>query len=525
VSRTLVLGDPVVSLDRAAVVADGGVIVDGSDIVEVGARTELEQHGPFDAVLGGPTSIVMPGFVNGHYHSECWTGPGLIGTIFELSNLFLGTSPREAGEASEEVLELLATYGLVNAEKGGQTAAVDVFYGKPSFPRFGSDAVLRAHERVGMRAAFALSLRDQNRYVHEADDRFLARLRPDLADEVRRSPLGYAWRVDDVFAAYDGLVADWDGRHGRFRVLLAPDWTPAVSDDLYRRVRRVATEYGTGFTTHVLETRSELMWNLEVYGKPAVRRLHDLGVLGDDVSFSHFVWATDDDLAVFRDSGVVAVTNVGSNLRLSSGIARVRDILRGGGRLAFGTDGISVGDREDFFQELRTALLLQRQPDVIDDHRIDSEQALRAAGENGARAIGVPGRVGRLAPGTHADLLVLDAKRIFFPPGRYAGTPVLDVILDRAHADDLTTVMVHGRVVVDKGRVVTVDEDAVVDRINELADRLYPSSGDSARWLEIAGELWPHARLIYDRWYGMPVEQPASIYNTRTAPPIVEPEA
>ena len=514
-ARTLVLGDPVVSLDRTALIPDGAVIVEGTDIVEVGPRAELEQHGPFDATLGGPTSIVMPGFVNGHYHSECWTGPGLIGTIFELSNLFLGTAPRES---DEEAFELLATYGIVNALKGGQTSAVDVFYGRPALPRFGADAILRAYERTGMRVALALSLRDQNRYVHEDDQLFLARVPPEVAAAVLESPIGYAWPVDDLFAAYDGLMADWDGRHGRFRMILAPDWTPACSDELFRRARRVATDYGTGFTTHVLETRSELMWNLEVSGKPAVRRLADLGVLGEDVSFSHFVWATDDDLAVFADSGAVAVTNVGSNLRLSSGIARVRDILRGGGRLAFGTDGISIGDREDFFAELRTCLLLQRQPDVIDDHRIDSEQALRAMGENGSRAIAMPGKVGRLAPGTHADLLVLDGRRIFFPPGRYRTTPPLDVIVDRAHPDDIAQVMVHGQVVVDHGKVVTIDEDALVDRIHEIADRLYPTTPLSASWVDLANTLWPHARDIYDRWYGATIDQPAYVYNSRTAP-------
>jgi 5-methylthioadenosine/S-adenosylhomocysteine deaminase len=515
VARTLVLGDPVVSLDRTALIPDGAVIVEGTDIVEVGPRVELEQHGPFDAILGGPASIVMPGFVNAHYHSECGTGPGLIGTIFELSNLYLGTAPREA---DEEAFELLATYGVVNALKGGQTAAVDVFYGKPALPRFGADAVLRAYERTGMRVALAVSLRDQNLYVHQDDQEFLAQFPPAVAAAVRQSPIGYAWPVDDLFAAYDGLMADWDGRHGRFRMLLAPDWTSACSDELFRRVRSVATDYGTGSTTHVLETRSELMWNLEVSGKPAVRRLADLGVLGEDVTFSHFVWATDEDIAIARDSGVVIASNVGSNLRLSSGIARVRDILRGGGRLAFGTDGISIGDREDFFAELRTALLLQRQPDVVDDHRLDSEQALRAAGENGARAIAMPGRVGRLAPGTLADLLVLDKRRIFFPPGRYAQTPPLDVIVDRAHADDIAQVMVHGQVVVDHGRVLTIDEDALLDRIHEIADRLYPTTPQSAEWVELANALWPPARDIYDRWYAAEIDRPATIYNSRTAP-------
>jgi 5-methylthioadenosine/S-adenosylhomocysteine deaminase len=193
VSRILIVGDPVVALGGAGVIADGAVLVEDSQVVEVGPRAQLEDHGPFDRVLGGPAHLVMPGFINSHYHSECWTGPGLIGTIFELSNLYLGTGP---DTADEEVVELLVTYGLIQALRGGQTATVDAYYGKPGMELFGSEAVLRAYEAVGLRTAFSLSFRDQNIYAHEDDATFLSRIPPEVAAEVRRSPLGYAWPVD-----------------------------------------------------------------------------------------------------------------------------------------------------------------------------------------------------------------------------------------------------------------------------------------------------------------------------------------
>ena len=91
--------------------------------------------------------------------------------------------------------------------------------------------------------------------------------------------MGYAWPVDDVMATFSRLHADWHGRDDRIRIVTAPDWTPACSDELYRRARRVADEHDTSMITHVLETRAEMMFNLEHYGKPAVRRLADLGVL------------------------------------------------------------------------------------------------------------------------------------------------------------------------------------------------------------------------------------------------------
>ena len=273
-----------------------------------------------------------------------------------------------------------------------------------------------------------------NLYVHEPNEQFLARLPGELAQEVRESPMGYAYDNDEVFAAYERAVANWDRRDGRLRVLLAPDWTPACSNDLYQRCRRVATEFDTGIMTHTIETRSEMQFNIKHYGVTAMERLQDIGLLGPDVSLSHFVWATDRDIEILADSGAVAASNPGSNLRLSTGICRVRDILDAGGRIAFGTDAISFSERNDMFQELRLASYLQRLPKGPEDEhgRLDSETLLRSAAANGALAARADDRIGSLDPGREADLLVMKRDRVFYPRKRYEFSPPLDVIVDRA---------------------------------------------------------------------------------------------
>jgi 5-methylthioadenosine/S-adenosylhomocysteine deaminase len=327
-----------------------------------------------------------------------------------------------------------------------------MYYGRPSLPDFGCEPALRAYADAGMRTAFGLVSRDQNIYAHESDEVFLSRLPAGLAEEVRRSPMGYAWPVDEVMASFERLSGAWHGHGGRIAIVTAPDWTPACSDDLYVRCRRAADEHGTQMITHVLETRSEMLFSLHEYGKTAVRRLADLGVLTPATVCEHFVWVTDDELLIFADSGAVASNNPGSNLRLSTGICRARDIMDAGGRVAFGTDGISFSDREDFFAELRLAAYLQRLPREFGQGRLGSERLLRAAAANGARALGMEGKLGSLEPGKYADLLVVAKDRIFFPPGRYDTEPFLDVVLDRADAGDIDTVMAHGQVLMEGGR-------------------------------------------------------------------------
>jgi 5-methylthioadenosine/S-adenosylhomocysteine deaminase len=512
--RTLVMGDPVIPLGDHAPIPDGAVIVEGDVIVDVGPRTRLQRQGPFARTIGGPDDFVMPGFVNGHYHTECFTAPGIFDVIFEIGHLAMGSG---LIDTTLEIIELLATNGLVQAVKGGQTTTVDTFYGRPNLPLLGAEGALRAYDAVGMRTAFAVTLRDQNVYAHEDDAAFLAKLPPAVAAEVRASPLGYAWPVDDVFAVYHQLVERWEGRDNRFRIILGPDWTPSCSDELYLRCRRTADECGTLITTHVLETRAEMMWNLEVYGKPAARRLADLGVLGPDVSFAHFVWATDEDIRILADTGVTAVHCIGSNLRCFSGLCRARDIIAQGGRLAFGTDGASVGDREDFFEEIRVALMMQRQPDHFGSQRLDSASVLRDAAANGARAAGFAGKVGELTPGAFADLLCVDKRRIFFPRTRYESNPFLDVVVDRADAGDIRTVMIGGKVVVEEGRVTTIDEERLRARIDELQHELYKPSPQAEHRRALAAQMRPLVEDLCGRWYDYEVE-PAAVFNTRTAP-------
>jgi 5-methylthioadenosine/S-adenosylhomocysteine deaminase len=512
VARYLVLGDPVVALGPAALIPDGALIVEGPEITAVGPREALAARGPFDRVLGSAGHFVMPGFVNCHYHSELAIGPGLYQHVFEKANVHIQGA---VGPVDEQDLYDGILWGLVTAIKGGQTGTVDMYYGRTGMEHFGCVPALRAYLDSGLRTAFGLVSRDQHVYAHEADETFLARLPAALADEVRASPMGYAWPVDEVMATFEALSADWHGRDDRIRIVTAPDWTPACSDELYRRCVQAAGEHDTSLVTHALETRSEMMFSLERYGKPAVRRLADLGVLGPRTVLEHFVWVTDDELGPFADSGAVASCNPGSNLRLASGICRVRDIIAAGGLVGFGTDGISFSDREDFFQELRLAGYLQRLPRTFGEGRLDSEALLRAAAGSGARALGAEARLGSLEPGKWADLLVVRKDRILFPPGRYDREPFLDVVVDRAESQDIDVVLGHGRVLMEAGRVTVVNEDLARERFAAaVAERVYRPPAEVRRWAELGALVEPYLAPLYQPWYDVPVE-PAHAYNAR----------
>jgi 5-methylthioadenosine/S-adenosylhomocysteine deaminase len=516
--RTLVVGDPIVHLGPGTpYLADAALVVEDGRVREVGPRERLES-GSFDRVLGSKDHFILPGFVNCHFHSEAALGRGLYELIFERANIWLHSN--KAAPIRDDDLHDGILLRLVDCVRGGQTATVDMYYGRPDLADLGCEPALQAYADIGLRVAFGLVSRDQNIYVHAPNQVFLSCLPPGLASEVRASPIGYAWPVEEVFGSYRRLVRRWDGHDGRIRVILAPDWTPACSDELYRANRRLANEYATGLTTHVLETRSEMQFNFERYGRCAMARLAELGVLGEDATLAHFVWATDDDIDLLAASGAVASNNPGSNLRLSTGICRAREILDRGGRLAVGTDGISLGDREDFFDELRLAALLQRTPGPLAQGRIPSERLLRELAAAGARAVRFERQVGSLTPGKEADLLILRRDRVFGPPQRYARSDPLDVIVDRADSTDLETVLVRGAPILEGGKIVTIDEAATRRRFaTAAAERLWRFATDLERRhaLELPAQLEPYVLAFYERWVNTPLA-PGTAYNASTGP-------
>jgi hypothetical protein len=124
-----------------------------------------------------------------------------------------------------------------------------------------------------------------------------------------------------------------------------------------------------------------------------------------------------------------------------------------------------------------------------------------------ARALGMEDRLGSLEPGRFADLLIVEKDRIMFPPGRYDAEPFLDVVLDRTDAGDIDTVMAHGRVLMEGGRVTVVDEGALKERFAEAVQRrVYRVPGHVQRWAELGRLVEPYAIDFYQRWYDTPVE-------------------
>jgi 5-methylthioadenosine/S-adenosylhomocysteine deaminase len=235
-------------------------------------------------------------------------------------------------------------------------------------------------------------------------------------------------------------------------------------------------------------------------GTTAVDHLAQIGFLSDDVTLADGVRLTGRDVALCAERGSCVCHNPTSNLRLRNGIAPVHAMRDAGVPVALGTNSTSFADRDDFFDEMRMAYLLHRLPapglSPDDAPALRFAEVLEMATTSGARAVGLDGQIGELLPGRQADAVLLRREAI---DGAYVhpATAAVDACLMRGGRHCVDTVLVGGDVVIDDGRCVGIDEDALAAELRgavRLDDRM------AAAWSDAAVALEPHVRAGHASW-------------------------
>jgi guanine deaminase len=205
-----------------------------------------------------------------------------------------------------------------------------------------------------------------------------------------------------------------------------------------------------------------------MYGRTLPEHLDAIGFLSDRVSFEHGIWLTPGDIEIVRERGVTIVHNPVSNLKLGSGICPVPELLRAGVRVALGTDGMCSNDGNDMYATVKMAALLHKLRDVDYEEWPGAVEAWSMATEGGAAAAGDRGRLGRIEPGRHADLVLLDLDSLAFTP---LNDPLRQVALCSTSAA-VHSVLVGGRFSLRDGRLTGVDEESVLAEGRALGEEI-----------------------------------------------------
>ncbi|MFZ0240238.1 MAG: amidohydrolase family protein, partial [Desulfobacterales bacterium] len=220
---------------------------------------------------------------------------------------------------------------------------------------------------------------------------------------------------------------------------------------------------------HLSETRAEVDRIRASYGCTPVAWLAELGVLGPDLLACHCVVLTPEDIALLKAHDVKVAHNPESNMKLASGIAPVPELLRAGVCVALGTDGCASNNDLDLFLEMDSAAKLHK-VGTLDPTVLDAATVLRMATIEGARALGLGRVTGSLEAGKTADLIVIDTARPHLTP---MYNPVSHLVYT-VRGSDVATVVINGRLVMENGRLLSLDEKQVMADVNRIAARFRP---------------------------------------------------
>jgi 5-methylthioadenosine/S-adenosylhomocysteine deaminase len=220
---------------------------------------------------------------------------------------------------------------------------------------------------------------------------------------------------------------------------------------------------------HLAETKAQAVMGQQLYRSSLLKHLDAIGALDANLSLAHSIWIEDDDVELFARCGATPVHNPASNLRIGSGLARVKQFLSAGVNVALGTDGAASNDGQNMFDALRLAALIHNQAGTDFNGWIKPAQALAMATRNGARAFGLD--AGVLAPGKLADIVLLRRDTPAF-------TPLNDVMSQLVFCENgsgVDTVIVNGEIVVEAGRLAKCDEMEVLRLAERARATLDPS--------------------------------------------------
>lgn len=429
----VITGGTVLTMDDSRrVLSPGAVAIAGTDIVGVGTPDEIAARFTAAETIDATGQVVLPGLVNTHTHAAMVLYRGLGNDLNLQDWLTKYIFPAEGKTVSPEFVRAGTRLAALEMILGGTTTFVDMYYFE--------EEVAEAAREAGLRGVLGQTIIQFPVADAKTPGEGLARAR------------AFIERYRD-----DALVTPAVAPHAMY-TLPAADLQAA---DALARQQRVP------LLIHLEETKQERDDAQRAHGMSPTAYLAKLGLLGPHVLGAHGVWLSREDIGLMARAGASVSHNPESNMKLASGTAPLADYAAAGVAVGLGTDGAASNNDLDMFEAMRQAAFLQK---VVrnDPTATPAAQVLDMATRQGAAAIGMGDRLGRLTPGRRADVIVVDTTAPHLQP---MFDPVAQLVY-AAKASDVRTTIVNGRVLMHDRVVRTLDRRAVLADAQRMAERV-----------------------------------------------------
>ena len=410
---------------REIVQAD--ILIEENKIAKIGK--DLPKAGVGE-VLEGEGKIVFPGLINTHTH----VAMGLLRGYGEGLPLHRWLTekiwPAEK-KMSKEDIYWGTQFGILEMVRSGTTCFGEMYM-------FGIKHMASATIETGIRGVLAKGVYDTSR--ERTVDSEIKELKHKIEEINAMGPL-----VQPAVAAHSPY---------------------ACSEELLSSAKEVANENNLLFHMHVSETRKEVFELLDKVGMRPVEYLNKLGLVDEKSLFAHLGWVTKREIAIAGENKLNVAHCPISNLKLATGgISPVAELAEAGANVTYGTDGAASNNSLNMLETMKAALLLQTHK-YWNPERYPEAKAWDAATINGAKAMGI--NAGSIEEGKLADLVIVDAKAANILPLHND----LRSIIYSINPANITDVMVDGKFVMRKRKIVTVDEEKVLEKATDIAHGL-----------------------------------------------------
>ncbi|HSV88668.1 MAG TPA: amidohydrolase [Bacteroidales bacterium] len=433
----LIINALVVTMDsNFRIIENGAIAVNDGEIIELGHTPDLMEIFKARHLIDAKGKLVLPGFINTHTHSPMTIFRGYADDLHLREWLFDHIFPVEAEFVNPENVRTGTRLAIAEMLLGGTTTFNDMY--------FYAEEMARVVDQVGIRAVLTESLID-------------------FAVPNNPSP-GHALRTSEK------LLARWAG-HPLITIGVSAHAPYTTSAGVIKKGKDLSDKYRVPFNIHVAETRGEVEFTQKEYGMSPVGYLDSIGALGSNVVAAHCVHLNADDIKIFARRGVGVAHNPQCNMKLASGVAPVPAFLKAGVKVGIGTDGVASNNDLDLFDEIRSAAFIHKL--FNDDPTIlNARTALEMATIGGARVLGMDHLIGSIETGKRADIIILDMDQ----PHAHPVFNIYSLIVYSMRGSDVETVLVDGRLMVFKRKLVTLDLGRLYQKIDQLAKKISEAS-------------------------------------------------
>jgi len=390
--------------------------------------------------------LLMPGLINAHTHGHGSLAKGY-GDRWTLE-LLLNAGPWITGNRTLEHKYLSASLAAAEMISKGCTAAYDLYVEVPVPSIEGMQAVGRGYRDAGFRALMAPMVADRGFFETVPD--LVDTLPAELQERVRQLRMAPG---EATLKICRDIVESWPFDRQKVGIALAPTIPLHCSDDFLKAHRDLAQELDVGTHMHLGESKIQALSGVRNYGKTLTAHLADIGFLHPGFTAAHAVWLDSDDIKRLADNGCSVAHNPGSNMRLGSGFAPIREMLEAGVNVGIGTDGAHCADNQNMFESMRFASFVSRVRSHDYERWLETDEVFGLATGGSAHALGLGDDLGQVAPGYLADLVMLDLNSINW-------IPVNDPANLLVHTEDgsaVDSVMIDGEMVYVNRQFVHLD--------------------------------------------------------------------